>query len=237
MSRLGKQEQAAIEAVARHFSATWEKAEGEPPDAWVTIAGKRIGVEVTVIEERIAGGGDLARPRLRFDKVALRLLRVLQSALSEAVPDGQAVVLTVTAPIRLASKTAAAVECRIREALARRQGQVEIKDTIHGNRIRIRLVRGVSRRASKVIGFVHNPDTDPDVLLDVTHWLLHRIGSAADKRSPRKFTGDRWLVVVHEHGLPHIETYRQVCSALSLSTDFRKILMVLPGGRVESLSG
>jgi hypothetical protein len=48
---------------------------------------------------------------------------------------------------------------------------------------------------SQVIGFVHNPDSDPDVLLRLTQSLLQHIGAAAGKRAPKKFTGDRWLVV------------------------------------------
>jgi hypothetical protein len=237
MSKLRKQEQAAIEVVASHFSATWEKGDGGSPDAYVTIAGKRIAVEVTAIKQRIAGRGDLTKPRLRFDKVALRLVGGLQAALSEFVPDGEAVVLAITAPIRLPSKTAAALESKIRERLARRSAQVELKDTIYGNQIRVRLVRGVSRRMSKVIGFVHNPDSDPDVLLRLTQSLLQHICAAADKRPPEKFTGDRWLVVANKDGLSYIETYRHVYSQLSISTDFKKVLMVLAGGRVETLTG
>ena len=107
MSQLGEQGRAAIEAVARRFSATWETGDGESPDAFLTIAGERIALDVAVIDQMFAKRGDLTKPRLRFDKVALRLVRDLQAVLSEAVPDGEAVVLTVTAPIREPAKTAA----------------------------------------------------------------------------------------------------------------------------------
>jgi hypothetical protein len=234
---LSKQQQAAIEVVARHFAATWEQGDGDSPDAYVTIAGKRIAVEVTVIKQRIAERDDLTKPRLRFDRVALGLVGGLQAALSESVPDGEAVVLTITAPIRLPSKTAAVLESKIRDCLARRAAPVDVDDLIYGNQIRVRLVQNVSRRMSKVIGFVHNPDSDPDVLLDLTQSLLQHIGAAADKRPPEKFTGDRWLIVANMDGFSYIETYRHVYSQLSISTDFKKILMVLAGGRVETLIG
>jgi hypothetical protein len=236
MSGLGKRERAAIEAVALHVSATWEEAGGSPA-AHLTVVGKRIAIEVTAIKPSKAEPGALAKPRLRFDRVVLRLIGGLQAALSKVVPDGQAVILTVTAPIRLPGKTADALEAMIRDRLARRSGPAEIKDTIHGNQIRVRLVKGVSRRMSKVIGFVHNPDSDPDVLMRLTQSLLQHIGAAAGKRAPKKFTGDRWLVVANEDGLSHIETYRHVYSQLSIPTDFKKILMVLAGGRVETLAG
>ena len=118
MSGLGKRERAALEAVARHFSATWEKGEA-PPDAYLTIAGKRIAVEVTTTKQRIAERGGLTKPRLRFDRVALGFVRRLQAALSASVPDGRTLILTITAPIRVPSKTAAALEDNIRTYLAR----------------------------------------------------------------------------------------------------------------------
>lgn len=98
------------------------------------------------------------KPRLRFDKVARRFVFDLQAALSDAVPDGTTVTFTITAPIRLASKTAAVLEEHIRALLARRTKQAESEQTIHGNSIRVRVVRSVETQAAKVVGFVHNPD-------------------------------------------------------------------------------
>jgi len=231
---VSKQRQAAIEAVARYFSATWERGE-EPPDAYLTIAGKCIAVDVAAMKPLVAGR--IAKPRLRFDKVALRFVKDLQAALHEAVPDGKAVILTITAPIRLPAKTAAALEERIRVGLARASKQLEVKGTIHGNQVQARLAKGISPQASKVIGFVHNPDADPEVLLRLTQSLLQHIGAAVAKRTPNRCTGDRWLVLANECGLPHIQTYRQVYSELSIPTNFKTILLVLAGGRVETVAG
>jgi hypothetical protein len=235
---LGKQQEAALDVVARHFRTTWEKGDGSSPDAFLAIGGKRIAVEVTAIQQGIAEWGDRTKPRLRFDRVALRLVERLQAALAKLVPDGQAVVLTVTAPIRLPSRTAAAVESKVLDGLARRTAWVEISETIHGNRVRVRLVKGLSRRMPKVIGFVHNPDSDhAEVLLGLTKLLLRHIGAAADKRPPARFSGDRWLLVADKNGLSYVEIYRHVLSQFAISTDFKKILMVLADGRVEIVTG
>jgi hypothetical protein len=236
MSESRKPELAAIQAVVRHFSATWEKGKG-PHEDYVVTRGKRVGIEVTVIKRRIAGLGSRAKPRLRFDRVALRVVGDLQASLGEIVPDGETVIVTITAPIRLASKTTAAVEEKIRACLARGSARAEVKDTIHGNQIRVRMVKGVPRRAPKVIGFVHNPDPDGSILLDMTQSLVEGIGAAAGRRAPAGFAGERWLVIVMEDGLSHVETYRQIYSQLSMPSDFKKILMVFAGGRVETLTG
>jgi hypothetical protein len=236
MSGVGKRERAALEAVARHFSATWEKGEA-PPDAYLTIAGKRIAVEVTTTKLRIAERGGLTKPRLRFDRVALGFVRRLQAALSASVPDGRTLIVTITAPIRVPSKTAAALEDNIRTYLARQSAHGEAKHTIHGNQIRVRLVKGGSRRTTKVIGFVHNPDSDPDVLFDITLSLIERIGAKARTGAPARSADDRWLVLAGDDRFSYIEPYRHVCSQLSIPTGFKKILVVLADGRIETMTG
>jgi hypothetical protein len=49
MRDLKKQERTAIEAVARRFSATWERG-SDPPDAYIMVAGKRVAVDITTLE-------------------------------------------------------------------------------------------------------------------------------------------------------------------------------------------
>jgi hypothetical protein len=238
MRKLGTRQQAALDVVARHFSATWEAGgDGDSPDAYLAIRGKRIAVAVTAIEHGTAEPADRTEPRLRFDRTALRVVEGLRAALAAHVPDGQAVVLTVTAPIRLPSKTIAALESKIGDCLARRSARVEVRERIHGNQVRARLLKGLSRKMPKVIGFVHNPDSDPDVLLGLAQTWLRRIGAMADERPPERIRGDRWLVVADTDGLSYVETYRHICSQLSAATDFKKILVVLAGGRLEVLAG
>jgi hypothetical protein len=48
MHDLTRQERTAIEAVARRFSATWEKG-SDLPDAYITLAGKRVAVDITTL--------------------------------------------------------------------------------------------------------------------------------------------------------------------------------------------
>ena len=176
-------------------------------------------------------------PRLRFDRVALRFVRRLQEALSASVPDSNTLILTITAPIRVPAKTAAVLEDNIRTDLARQSARGEVKYAILGNQIRVRLVKGGSRRTTKVIGFVHNPDSDPEFLLDTAHALIEGIGAKAGKGAPARFAGDRWLVLAGEVPHSHIEPYRHAYSQLSIPTDFTKILMVLAGGQIETLAG
>jgi hypothetical protein len=122
---------------------------------------------------------------LRFDKVATRLIERLQATLGETVPDGLTVLLTITAPIRLPSKTAAALEDKIQTLLGRGSRGRDEKDTIHGNRVQIRLLRDQSERAPKMIGFVHHSDSDPLLLLNMTRELLELISGEAGRQVTR----------------------------------------------------
>jgi hypothetical protein len=235
MRDLNKQERNAIETVAKRFSATWEKG-SDPPDACMIVAGKRVAVEIATLKWRRTLKVNPAKPRLRFDKVATRLIERLQAVLGETVPDGMTVLLTITAPIRLPSKTAASLEDRIQTLLGRGSPRRDEKDTIHGNRVQIRLLRDESGRAPKMIGFVHNSDSDPLLLLNMTRELLERISAAAGRRAPR-LAGDRWLAVISAGGISCLEAYRYIYSQLRMATDFKKILMVFGDGRVGMLTG
>ncbi len=113
-------------------------------------------VERDITEHIIA-----ANIRLRFDKSALRLIGGLKTALAEAVPEGQAVIFTVTAPVLRRAKTAAALEALVRAGLP----TGEVRNTIEDNDVRLRLVADVRAHMPKVLGFVHNPESDAEIIL------------------------------------------------------------------------
>ena len=136
----------------------------------------RQGIAADITRTRPQIEKDLATVRLRFDKVALRFIRDVQAALHEVVPEGRTLIVTITAPIRMALKTVAALEERVRTTLARRSARIDLNETINGNQIRVRLVNDVSNRA-KVIGFVHNRDCDPEILFRLTQTLLRVVTS------------------------------------------------------------
>lgn len=176
-----------------------------------STTGKRVAVDAITFR-------GVKEPRLRLDRTAVALVRRLHANLAQSVPEGKTVIVTITAPIRQDSKTGMVLEDKIRHLLATRRAQ--LKTTIHGNRIQVRLLKGGAGRTSRLIGFVHNPKPSPAVLFDVTRSLLACIGSA--QRPP---TGERWLIVANQDGLAPVETVRQVSLALRARTVFKRILV------------
>ncbi len=118
-----------------------------------------------------ASGCSPARLGLRFDKVALRLLATLRAAAEQVLPGDQALVITVTAPVKHPAKTAQVVEAQIKALLETGKQYHEL--TVFENKVRLRLVPVSSAQTHRLIGLVHKPDTDPGLLLDLAaEWLL-----------------------------------------------------------------
>jgi hypothetical protein len=216
MRRLTRIERAAIQAVAEHSAATLEEG---------------IALITCTIESRVARRGAVSKPHLRFDRVALRLIHGLRVALEGSVPEGWTVLVTITAPIRLPARTATAIEEKIRKLLATRAAPKRLRYTIHGNEIQIHLLRGGAGRTARLIGFVHNPDSDPTLLIDVARSLLARIGTGA------LAAARRWLVIAAKDGPVPIEACRHVCSQLGTASVFERTLIAAPGGQITTLSG
>jgi len=228
-----RNERAAIEAVARYLTAARAPRRGSA-DASLTLAGERIALEVVAITPHAVRACRTMNPRLRLDKVALGGVDRLRAALQGRVSDERTVIVTITAPIRLASKTAAAIADRIRRRLERAAAAGRSTHTIHQNTIQIWVLKGGTAMTSKLVGFVHNPDADPRILIEVTRALLAAIGPHRGTAPSRSRA--RWLVIADEDDLLPVETYRNVCGQLRLVTTFQQIFVALAGGRVERLS-
>jgi hypothetical protein len=229
---LKKNDREALEAVARRFSATWECRNGSR-NVVLTVAGRPIAVRITNLECRGTAGA-AASVRLRFDKVAIRLIERLQASLGGAVPKGAMVVLTITAPIRLASKTAASLEATLPMLLGRGSPGRARKFTIHRNDIRLGVLTPASEKAPRMIGFVHNVDSDPLLLMKLTRDWIHLVGADAGRRMTR-LADNRWLVVTSANGTSCLQAHRYICSQLRMPAGINKILMAARDGRVEVL--
>jgi hypothetical protein len=125
-------------------------------------------IDADTVEREINARLQAAKLRLRFDKVAVRLVGALKAALAGVVPEGETVVFTITAPIRLPAKTAAALQNMLRDGAT----DAERRETIHHNEVRIRRLKGVAQHMPKVLGFVHNLESDAVDILDLAEARL-----------------------------------------------------------------
>ncbi len=121
------------------------------------------GLEIDDAERAILARIRAAKIRLRFDQVVVALTGGLKAASVDFIPDHETVIFTLTAPIQLPNRTQAVLEGWVRDGAF---GD-ERREAVHGNDVRMRRVRGVSAGAPRLIGFVHNPDADAGLILDL----------------------------------------------------------------------
>jgi hypothetical protein len=217
MNRLTSQELAAVGGCLKAIR------EGRVDSARtrLKVDNQRIPVDVITLQDRGAGRRLSAMPHLRFDKVATRLVEQLRAKCEEIVPNGITVLLAVTAPIRMAAKTIAAVEERMSSLLIERARDAE--ETVYGNRVRLRILRSLPEPAPKLIGFVHNPETDPLQLFNLTSELFETIGILPEAKI-KKVPNDRWLIAISSFAGSSIDAYRTILTQLVLQL----YLTVLP---------
>jgi len=122
---------------------------------------KSPATDADAIEREIVARLEAAKLRLRFDKVALRVVRGLKAALASVIPEGQAVVFAISAPIRLPAKTETALDNMVRSG-PRDPRRHEI---VHGNKVQIRWLSDVPKHMPKVLAFVHSVEVDAGVIL------------------------------------------------------------------------
>jgi hypothetical protein len=130
-------------------------------------AGKRAALVALAAGRLPPGTMDKALPRLRFDKVALRLVRNLSAALAQAVPGKRTLVITVTAPIRLPAQTVAEVAAHLERPTPKTFNRI-----VCGNRVRARVLACRVQGSPRVIVFVHNPEPPPDGLFRLVESCL-----------------------------------------------------------------
>ena len=123
-----------------------------------------------------AGGTSPSKLGLRFDRVVIGVLGDLRSFVEVATPETLYVIVTISAPIRLPAKTVSDLKTNITARLAAGSRQADSSAILHGNSVRIRLLERSTKAPTRLIGFVHNPDSAAERLLDLAeHWLNGQI--------------------------------------------------------------
>lgn len=125
--------------------------------------------------ERIAAAGI----RLRFDRVACRVIAALQAGVGPALPQDSCLIVTLTAPIRRPGRTSAALEPLLRD-LADGDGAWRLEE----NAVRARLIRLSMPGGPALIGFVHNVEADAGHILDLAEACLRHGGPPGRRAAP-----------------------------------------------------
>ncbi len=220
MAKLSTVKQAALDALAAAEGATWALDAGG--DLAVRVGRRSVSVNVVELKAR---GASVERPRLRFDKVVVRLIAQLREAAAPATLADRTVVVTCTAPIKVASKTCAALASRIADMLTRR-APPDFDADVCGNAMRVRIIGARAPGGPPLVGFVHNPAPyAAALLLDVTEALVDALTKADAK----------WLLLANRDGPQAVALWRQALAAIGTVSSCERVLMSFADGRVEDL--
>ena len=140
---------------------------------WQTRLRHLANIEKEIADAILSANGlSASKLGLRFDRVVVRVFGDLRSFAEAATPEGVTVLVTISAPIRLPAKTVNELKREIGAGLSADIPHGDQSATFHGNAVRMRLLEHSSNGTPKLIGFVHNPDSDPRRLLDLAErWL------------------------------------------------------------------
>lgn len=139
-------------------------------------------IDANTIEREIVARLRAAKLRPRFDKVALPLVSELKAALASVAPEWQSVVFTISAPIGLPAKTAAALANMARAPAPATQSAVR---SCTPPRFEIRRLGYVPKSRPKVLGFVHSVESDASAILAVAEAPLIEPNGDKQRRTGR----------------------------------------------------
>lgn len=118
-----------------------------------------------------AAGTSISKLGLRFDRVVLRVLRDLTEHCDRHAPEGTGVAVTISAPIHRPAATVETLMQRIDTLIEGRRPLPAIFE-VCGNTVGLRLLPTLPSPEHKLFGLVHNPETSPELLLDMVETFI-----------------------------------------------------------------
>src|SRR5262245_39964268 len=139
MVLLRRDEQFVVERLAAHFEGTWREGEN-PPDAYLTLEGQKVPVEITTLVQFVAGRDGNMVSRMSQDETALKLADTLDEQLRDVFPENRAAFLILSSPIDQRRKLQSLLRDKLLELATSRELPVEPIDFIaRGNHVIINI--------------------------------------------------------------------------------------------------
>ncbi len=220
---LNEDEEFVIESLSRSVGGSWRPGE-DPPDAYLVQGKIEVAVEISTLTQYVpTESGDL-EPRLSQDMGILRMCDELNEELSEVIPSGSYVILTLTAPINKLRKFKSILKNKIIEIV--NKGDLE-QSTFDINEISVKMhfVKGKRPSGKKVIGGVANKNASPHISSNVEFILGDRIQEKTVKCSSVTHR-PLWLALFNDYWLAQPDSYRAAMRQYSTKHPFDKIFVI-----------
>lgn len=222
------EETSALDSLIATFGGKYKGGE-DPPDAYITLNGQRIAVEVTMLVEQITRNG---KTRSRFaDEVPVwDIASELEQKIGDSIPDNSWLYLGLPSPINEISK--------FKKELARislefiKSGVERTDKNILGNRVSLYFYRTEKSPKRKVAQFVSSRQS---FYIDQAELILRDRIEVKNKKIARLAFDEYWLALINTYWPASIEIYRKIYDRLEIEHKFDKIFIIDQAGKVESL--
>ena len=229
---LREDEYFVIEALCALYDGIWRIGE-DPPDAYMMLKDHEVAVEISILTQHVVNESGKVVPRLSQDSGVLRLCDELNEELTNVIPLGLYIILTVSAPLKKIRKFKTALISKITSIIQKSATNDQVFEILE-NIVRIRFVSGDRPSGKKVIGVAPNRNSSPNILENVQYILNDRITEKAQKCSKVEHR-PLWLALFNDYWLAAPDTYKLAITNLSIDHPFEKICLVLGNKEVHAL--
>jgi hypothetical protein len=233
-AKLRDDEEFAISAVGKEFSANWRLGEN-PPDAYLLMPSHEVAIEIsTLVQLIIDDRGE--RSRISDDAPGIELANQLNAELQHLIPNDVCVGIAVRSPLLKVRKTRAALVQILREKLPEMTRSDAVTELcLNGNIIQFCRYPRFLSDSPKIRGIATHGSSNPDIGLNAQNTLADRINEKAKKCKKIGELMPIWLVLLNEYWLADADTYRRALSSISRPHPFERILLINGDGSVSTL--
>lgn len=197
------EEKNALESLIAEFGGEYVDGE-DPPDAYIKLNGKSIGVEVTMLVEQIIRNGK-AQSKLAEEAPVWSIADELENKIGDSIPDNSWLYLGLPSPINKISKFKKELE---RVSLEFIQSGIEkAEENILGNRVSLYFYKSERQPKRKVSQFVSSRQS---FYIDQAELILRDRIEVKNNKINRLSSDEYWLVLINTYWPASIEIYRSI---------------------------
>ncbi len=220
---LSKDEKFVIESLSSSLGGSWRPGEN-PPDAYLAQGDVEVAVEISTLTQHVPAATGIVEPRLSQDTGPLEMCDELDKELSEKIPSGSYIFLSLTAPVSKLRKFKNTLKDKIIEIVDK--GAFEKSSfEINGNRVKTNYIRGERPSGKKVVGGVANKNSSPHMSSNVEYILYDRIQEKTVKCSQVRHR-PLWLALFNDYWLAEPDSYRSAMRQYSEQHPFDRIYVI-----------
>ncbi|MFM9842995.1 MAG: hypothetical protein ACKVOI_08510 [Dongiaceae bacterium] len=207
----------------------------DPPDFYITFNNRSVAVEVTRLTPIAIGPDGSIENRFSQDILGLRITNELETTIGTHLPEQVSLLVGIDVPIARQSRFLRGMQSWIEELIPTLTPGMEFATIVAGSKVAISVMpRETTRR--RIIGYVVNKRTSPNILMNAQFIIENRIKSKIATCGSIARTLPIWLAMLNDFWLADAETYQLAIRDMRFEECFERLFVVSDVGLVTELS-